>query len=639
MTALAALWRLDGRDDGLRDLARMLASQQAYGADDRRAWSEGPVALGRCLHRALPEDRFDRQPLIGADGRLALVADIRLDNREELVAALGLPLATLGTRCDAALLLDCLERWGEHAVDRLVGDFAFICWDARERRLWLARDYRGMRPLHFHRAAGFVAVATMPKGLHALAEVPRGPDLSVSAEMLVLMPRDGTASFWEGIERVPPATLLTIDARGMRARRYWQAPPAAPRQPRRDWAEGLRHHLDTAVAAAMRGSEGALGSHLSAGYDSAGVTATAARLLAAGARLSAFTAVPAPGHAPAPRGRLADESALAAAAAAQHPAIDHVLVRGSDRSPFTTLDRDFHLFETPLLNRCNMGWVTAILDEAKRRGVRVLLTGEMGNMTLSYGGSEYLPQLLAQGCLPALAATAGALVASGALSWRSAAGATLAPFLPEWLMRALGRPGTDPQAYSAIAGRAVAAHDLDAKAAARAFDPRYRGWIDGHAMRAWVIGRSDPGTYYKGYVAGWGIDQRDPTGDRRLADYCFTIPPAEFVAGGQLRSVARRALADRLPAVVLDARAKGQQAADWHLGLAAGRDEMREELARLRRTPSAAALVDLDRLETLDAAWPDGNWSGEGVAARYRYALLRGISVGHFVRKASGGNG
>lgn len=639
MTALAALWRLDGRDDAPRDLARMLASQQAYGPDDRRAWSEGPVAMGRCLHRALPEDRFDRQPLIGADGRLALVADVRLDNREELIAALGLPAATLGTRCDAALLLDCLERWGDYAVDRLVGDFAFICWDMAARRLWLARDYRGMRPLHFHRAADFVAVATMPKGLHALADVPRGPDLAVAAEMLVLMPRDSTASFWAGIERVPPATLLTIDARGVQARRYWHPPPSVPRQPRRDWAEGLRHHLDTAVAAAMRGGDGVLGSHLSAGYDSAAVTATAARLLAPGARLSAFTAVPAPGHAPAPRGRLADESTLAAATAARYPAIDHVLVRGSDRSPFAALDRDFHLFETPLLNRCNMGWVAAILDEAKRRGVRVLLTGEIGNMTLSHGGSDYLPQLLAQGRLPALAATAGALMRSGALSWRDIAGITLRPFLPEWVMRVLGRSGTDPHDHGAIAGAAFATHDLDAKAAARAFDTRYRGWIDGHAMRAWVIGRSDPGTYYKGYVAGWGIDQRDPTGDRRLADYCFSIPPAEFVAGGQLRSVARRALSDRLPAAVLNARGKGLQAADWHLGLAAGRDDLREELTRLRRTPPVEGLIDLDLLEALDRDWPEGGWSDEGVIARYRHALLRGISVGHFVRKASGGNG
>lgn len=640
MTAIAALWHLQGRPDAVDGLSRMLASQRLYGPDDSRYRDGGAIALGRNLHRSLPEDRFDRQPLMGADGRLALVSDIRLDNRDDLAAALGLGGSSLERRSDADILMACLETWGEAAVPRLVGDFAFACWDEAKRCLLLARDYRGMRPLHFHRGRDFVAVASMPKGLHALADVPRAPDLRVTAEFLMLMPRHGTGSFWDGIERVPPASIVRIDAEKTVVERYWQAPSPASGRPRRDWVEGLRHHLDLAVCAQLRGSGEHFGTHLSAGYDSAAVTATAPRH-APGARISAFTAVPETGHGDeVVSGRIGDEGPLAALVAARYPSIEHLLVRAGSRSPVETLDRDFFLFEGPLLNRCNMGWITAILDQARARGIKVLLSGEIGNMTLSYAGTEYLPQLLRERRFLSLASRALELLRAGVVDARTLASMTVAPFVPkrvaDWRTR---RRGHDRFLHSAISPQAYSDLQLEKAAAERAFDTRYRGWTDGHRMRAWVIERSDPGTYYKGYVAGWGIDQRDPTGDRRLAEYCFSAPMAEFSADGRFRSLAARALADRLPREIIDARAKGLQTADWYLGWAAGRSGIREEITRLRECAPAAGLIDLGRLSALEESFPEEGWDRPEVVAQFRHAMLRGLSAGHFIRKAGGGNG
>lgn len=249
MSAIAGLWRFDGKPGAARDLAGMLAALRPYGPHDTADWAEGTVALGRCLHRTLPQDRFDHAPQQTPDGRLTLVADVRLDNREELAAALGQTRGSIDDRCDAALLLDCLDRWGERAVDRLVGDFAFACWDASLQTLTLARDFRGNRPLYFHRGDGMIAVASMAKGLHALADVPYEPDLQTSADYLMLLPAADTPTFWQGIERVPPGTILSVTRSAIAARRYWQ-----PKRPERgaaprDYVEGVRHHLDQAVAA------------------------------------------------------------------------------------------------------------------------------------------------------------------------------------------------------------------------------------------------------------------------------------------------------------------------------------------------------------------------------------------------------
>src|SRR6516162_6944416 len=112
MTALAGLFRFDGRPDASEGCARILASQELYGPDAVAQWNSGDVAFGRRLMRVLPEDAFDRQPLIGAGGRYVLVADIRLDNRSEIIGSLQNPEPP-ARLCDAAVLLAAIERWGD----------------------------------------------------------------------------------------------------------------------------------------------------------------------------------------------------------------------------------------------------------------------------------------------------------------------------------------------------------------------------------------------------------------------------------------------------------------------------------------------------------------------------------------------
>jgi asparagine synthase (glutamine-hydrolysing) len=179
----------------------MLAAQQVYGPHDSRQWGDGALAMGRRLFRTLLEDIHDRQPLHSRDGRLTLVADVRLDNRKELAVELGLSPGTAQLLCDAAVLLESLDRWDEHALPRLVGDFAFALWDASAQRLLLARDFLGQRPFHYHCGRGFFAFASMHKELHALAEIPYAPDEEQVAELVVLLPRRGSRSFFRDIAR------------------------------------------------------------------------------------------------------------------------------------------------------------------------------------------------------------------------------------------------------------------------------------------------------------------------------------------------------------------------------------------------------------------------------------------------------
>lgn len=645
MSALAGIWRFDGRPEPDADCARMLAAQKIYGPHDGRQWCDGPLAMGRRLFRTLPEDMHDRQPLRSRDGRLTLVADIRLDNREDLAAEFGLASTEVRQLCDAAILLESLDRWGgEAALTRLVGDFAFALWDAPAQRLLLARDFIGQRPLHYHCGRGFFAFASMPKGLHALAEIPYGPDEQLAAELLALMPRRGPRTFFRDIARVEPAHFVTVTRDGVSSRRYWEPQrPCGRRLRSGDYVEGLRHHLDQATQSRLRGVNGAVATHLSAGLDSSAVTATAARLLASrGGKVVAFTAVPRADYdGPNVRKHLGDEGPLAATTAAMYPNIEHVLIRCGDQSPLDALDRAFYLFERPILNPGNSVWIFAIDQAARERRLNILLHGALGNVAMTYDGFELLPELLLAGRFIRLWRAGTGLVEKAGMSRLGVLIATFGPFMPVWLWQWVQRR-TRGHAwnifdYTAIRADSLVERNLAALARERNHDFSFRPPRDSFAM--WPLATSvDYGDGSKGRLAGWGIDWRDPLADKRLVEYCWNIPTDQYLVDGISRALAKRALADRLPAAVLNERKRGYQAADWHEGLTAARADVAAELNRLSASASAARALDIVKMKGLVENWPTSGWERVDVENRYRLALLRGISVGHFLRKASGAN-
>jgi asparagine synthase (glutamine-hydrolysing) len=616
----------------------MLAAQAPYAPAEPVQISTAEIALGRRLFSLLPEDRFDLGPVTGGDGRWTLVADVRLDNRAELAEALGIAPAPAAGLADAALVMRAVERWQEKAIARLIGDFALALWDGRERRLILARDFLGSRPLHFHRHAGRFAFASTAKGLHALDDVPRAPDEEALAQFLALVPRHGTNTYFIGIERVPPGHLCVVTGTGVETRRFWSPERATLRlRDDREYDEAVREQLERAVAVRLRGAGGTLATQLSGGLDSAAVTAAAARQRAPDGQIVAFTSVPRTGFSDCSRrGRFTDEGAHAAAVAALYPNVEHVPVRTEGESPLAALDDLAFFHEEPVLNLCNAVWIDRINRAAQARGARVLLTGQMGNVTISFPGFERLPALVRNGRLVQLVREAARLRRNG-MRAESIAAHAFGPFLPLGLWAAInrwrGRVGV-LEDYSLIAP--AAAERVRGGSAAAGMDVHYRPSADAFAMRLSALGRIDPGNYNKGTLARWGLDLRDPTADRRLVELCLAIPVERYLRRGRTRAVARDAFAEWLPPAVAEETQKGLQAADWYEGLCADRAGAGEEVERLATIPQAVRILDIARMRRLVAQWPEKDWNSPRIEGAYRFALLRGLSAGHFLRKALG---
>ena len=245
------------------------------------------MALGIRLFATLPEDTLGDRPI--ADERLLLIADVRLDNRKELSAALGLDAVGMS---DRLMLFAAWSRWGVATLDRIVGDFAIAAFDLERRQLILARDPTGQKPLFFSVQKDRIAFASMPCGLFS-AERP-APDIGRIAQVLGGFGSHDDRSAFVDIRRVLPGHVVSFrDGREHSSRCYWQ-PRLDPFEhaTTEELVEQYRSLLDAAVQSQTRRTGDPLAAHLSSGFDSTAVTTTATRFVDHKSMV-AFTAAPA----------------------------------------------------------------------------------------------------------------------------------------------------------------------------------------------------------------------------------------------------------------------------------------------------------------------------------------------------------
>src|SRR5580692_8775923 len=152
----------------------MAAALSFYGPDGHGQWCGESVGLGHLMLHVTPESLEERQPAsLRAAPHLIITADARIDNRDELFDALGVPLAGRGQTPDSSLILLAFERWGEDCTKKLLGDFAFAIWNLRDRTLFCARDPFGCKPFFYYHGDGRFIFASDINGVLALLESPR----------------------------------------------------------------------------------------------------------------------------------------------------------------------------------------------------------------------------------------------------------------------------------------------------------------------------------------------------------------------------------------------------------------------------------------------------------------------------------
>ena len=391
MSGIVGKYYSDGRLVEQTHLGRMVDVLAHRGPDGAAVWCHGAVGLGHRMLHTTPESLYEVLPLVNQAAELAVTADARIDNREELMARLGLTNHPSGEIADSQLILAAYEKWGEACTERLLGDFAFAIWDGRQRQLFCARDPMGVKPFYYYHSASTFVFASEIKALLCLPEIPRKLNEVKVADFLVPIFKDQMSSYYEDIFRLPPAHSMTVGGGKVRTWSYWRLDPSRELHFGADeeYVEAFRELFTEAVRCRLR-SAFPVGSTLSGGLDSSAIACTAGKLRAGDGqpRLHTFSAI---------FPSVAEEDPRID----ERPYIETVLAMGIFEPHYVYADRckpladvAWHKDEAWPAPSLYMG--RAIFRTAHVHGVRVLLSGFDGDVVVSYG-YEYLEELARTG--------------------------------------------------------------------------------------------------------------------------------------------------------------------------------------------------------------------------------------------------
>ena len=640
----------------------MLDAISHRGPDGLSYKSSGPAFFGHALLAASETSDRWSEPVLLDNGTL-LVADARVDNRDEVLVRLGLDRASAS---DAELLATAWQQWGDEIVHEIVGPFALAVWDPRNAEVTCIRDHLGVRPLFFWHDKGAFAFGSEASSILALDRVGRRLDPQFVADQLANIWGDWATTGFVGVHRVPPASIVTYSSGTgtVHQTRYWHPDELPPLSLGSDdeYERQFRELLDEAVLARLHGADNPA-VHVSGGIDSSTVYC-AARDVAARHRLPA----PTPASLIFETVQDVDERGFIGPVVAG--AHRHLQFPGDDTGPIGDMPSIFADWDTPVFGPSHQ-YILRLTERLAAEGCDVILDGFDGDSIFSHG-YERLSELAARGDWDTFETEAAALEANGlgtldghlqlralpltdyyirsaralaaiqtisATAKRSAGPRTTLRALTARALRVTGselrrrlrpratdrKPGT-PRIPPLPTAAAIERFGLRERAARFSWEePAPRSALVAHAVRATspaITFALESADYY---AARCGVDSRHPLLDKRLVEFCVRVPPDQKLRDGWPRSLVRRAMAGALPESVRLRVHKTMAGPNFRHGL------LVHDRALLESTLAACDrllpnLVRLDTIAELRRRIADTNWADVDVLEP-RY-LFRIASIG-----------
>lgn len=542
MSGIAGVVRVDEGSVDEASLARMLERMAHRGPDGSGQWVRGRVGLGHQALRTTPESRNEALPFRDDARRLVLTADAKIDNRDELIVELGLAERDIP---DSRLIAAAYRHWGRQCLDRLEGSFAFAIWDERDQVLFCARDHFGVRPFHYHWLPGRrLAFASDIRSLLALSDTPRRLDESRVADFLLDFEHDRTATYYRDILRLPPSHWLEVRDGRLAVTCYWSPESIGERRlgSDREYANAFRERFESAVRKDLRTSR-PLTVALSGGIDSSSVACVGRKLLAdrdeGPLRCDCIEYDTAPGG---------DERAYFNAVVEQGGMLPHYF-KAERVKPLDHWMPLLECYDGPIDNpHFGLGW--SVWQDMRQRGFQVVLDGIDGDVTVSYG-FVYLQELARSGAWLTLFREALGLT-------RNFLDGDASPFSVVWkhglrpLLPWQGKPRhgfvNEPIVRPDFARRMDFAERIDRLERHERSLRTSKAYHCDEIVHGIVVGSLEKTNKLS---SAFGIEPRHPFFDKRLIEFCVSLPREQRIRDGWTRAIVRRALSDLLPEKVL----------------------------------------------------------------------------------------
>ncbi|MEC5424046.1 lasso peptide isopeptide bond-forming cyclase [Virgibacillus sp. C22-A2] len=572
MSAIAGIYHLNKEPISREHNFGMMQALQKYPADDAQMWQKDNVFLGCHAQWITPESVGEQLPYYDYDRQLAITVDAIIDNRDELFNNLQVDRPERKLMPDSQLILLAYCKWGEDTPKHLIGDFAFMIWDEKKQKLFGARDFSGTRTLYYFLIQHRFAFCTTIEPLLTLPYVQRDLNEQWLAEFMAISgmyeTTDASITPYQSIMQIPPSHSISVTEDKVKLIKYCTV--TSNKQLKlgsgEAYVEAFQEIFQEAVNSRLRTSQ-KVGVQLSGGLDSGAVASFAAKTLRErNQSLDSFSYIPSKDFSDfTPKQLIPNERAQIHSTVSHVGSIKDHYLDFYGREPYSQIDDFLDLMEMPYKFFENSFWLEGLVEKANEEGVGVLLNGDRGNFSISWGSSlDYYAILLKK------------------IKWirlyqeldqysRNMGSARLRK-LPH-IFR-IGFPFMDQIFSKAKAYKLPSYINMDfaestdvfkslkEKGVYESFTPNIYEERKRHFEEAFYWNSTN--TLAAKLSLRYSVWKRDPTNDLRVVRFCLSIPEDQYVQKGLDRALVRNSTKNFLPDEIrLNQRYRGVQGVDW----------------------------------------------------------------------------
>lgn len=577
-----AIWgiiHMDNNEVSVEQGKSMMDKLSLYKLDKIKYLNRDNVFMGCGLQYITMESEKEILPFYDEDRGLVITADAIIDNRVELFNKFNISKEAWENITDSELIIMAYEKWGQDSPKYLVGDFSFAIWDEMKKELFCARDHVGKRTFYYSYYNNIMYFCTVMKPLF----VAYNENMKLNERWItdflalrgIMHESECNETVYKDIFQLPPAHTILLNKDEFKKTQYWN--PLKCIKPLKlksdkEYEDEFKRVFFEAVHCRLRSSSD-IGIMLSGGLDSGSVACVAAKKLSEeGKELKAFSSVPMVGFEDkTPNYYVSDESDYIEAVRKHVGNMDVTYCRSEGKHSLKDIDWFLDVLEQPYKTIENSFWSNEIAQVAAITGCKVLLDGQYGNSTISYG--DFIIHALTLFRDKKFITLAKEIKGTSRLykvhPYRvsKAVAKAVIPYKLREIIEKKRNKNYDRFEKSPVNVQLINKWNVETRFDEKQLNLKIERYLDLYETHSYIVNPlafSHIGAIETKISLVHGIVKRDPTRDKRVIEFCLSLPSDQFVRDGQERYLIHRYLEGILPDKVrLNISTRGLQSADW----------------------------------------------------------------------------
>ncbi|MCH9697824.1 MAG: hypothetical protein K0U68_06960 [Gammaproteobacteria bacterium] len=599
MSNIFGIYNLDNRPAEKSRLLQMKNALLSTGTTGDLVYLNDSMGLGVTTRMNTSKQSISESHMVQQIvNHLACTSAARIDNRNDLLSLLNIPDDKRHHITNNTLISLAYKKWQTDCPAKLIGDWAFAIWDAQKQRLVLARDQFGVSTLYYFQNHNTFCFSSCLTGLLAIKDLDFQLNPTGLANRYPRMHRDNMTCY-KNIFTLTPGNTLTVTTKQTKRQQYWTFNTEQPIHycSEQEYLDAFVDIYSQAIQCRLAENE-PTGIMLSSGLDSSSVATIAAQQLSKNnQKLHAFSAIPFYNTTDTDtKHKYGNEAPLIKDIINFCGNIEPNYINSTAITPLDGIKQFLDTMGQPMLGATNMYWLTTMFRSASQQKVGTLLTGNMGNFTVSWSGDrdQYLLSLLKTG--------QWRTYLHEICAWRSLHHASLnqtfasqvrRPFLPNSFKNYIKR-NRSRHRFDIFTQNFIEKYVIPRQQATK-----HNSFLQSPLRELYTSYRSGLNTGGNELGAPYGLQILAPTMDIRLVEFCLNIPLSLYTKNGWERLLIRNSMRDKLPDHVIWNQKRGSQTADIAQRIITNQTQISATLSEMKQFEVVKEYLDIGYLSTL----------------------------------------